>query len=299
MAKRVLLVLNARARRGASARAAVLEALRRRGHDVIESPLPGGGGLSETIVQRSGEFDAVVIGGGDGTLMSALDGLVRTRLPLAILPLGTFNELARTLGVPSDPHTVAALLDEGVPVPLDVGCVNGAFYMNEASVGLSTRVARLQTGRLKRLLGMLAIPVATLRALRWMRTLHLEVEDERGTTRRVRAVQLTVANSYRFGGVVENPDASLEDGRLWLYSIDVRGPLHTLGIVLSVPLRRFARAPDVIAVSGTRFRVRSVHARPHRVFADSEDVARLPAEFTIVRKGIVVLVPPERVPFIR
>ena len=72
----------------------------------------------------------------------AIDGLVETKLPLAILPLGTFNELARTLGIPSDPTEVAALLDDGVPVAIDVGRVNGAYYLNEASIGLSTQVTR-------------------------------------------------------------------------------------------------------------------------------------------------------------
>jgi YegS/Rv2252/BmrU family lipid kinase len=241
----------------------------------------------------------VVVGGGDGTLLTAIDGLVEAKLPLAVLPLGTFNELARTLGVPSDPDDVAALVEDGVPLPLDVGCVNGKRYFNEASVGLSTRVTRLQTDEVKKRLGMLAIPVTTLRALRYAKPMHLEIEAEDGSRRRVRAIQLTVANSYRFGGVVENPEASLEDGRLWLYSIDVRSVWHALAVVAAVVLRRFQHAPEVTAVRGKRFVVRSVHGREHRVYADSEDVAKLPAEFAIVHDGITVLVPAERVPDIR
>ena len=292
MPKRVLLAVNDRARRGAAARERAAAALRAHGHEVAEVQ-------THEIGAYRGRVDAVVVGGGDGTILSALDGLLQARLPLAILPLGTFNELARTLGVPHDPEQVAALIDDGVPLPLDVGAVNGRYYINEASTGLSTRVARLQTGEVKSRLGMLAIPFATLRALRWMRPMHLEIEDERGERRGVRAVQLTVANSYRFGGIVENPEASLEDGQLWLYSIDVRGPLHALGVVLAVLLRRFPKAPDVMAVRGRRFVVRSVHGHRFRVLADSEPVAHLPAEFTIVPRGITVMVPPTRVAQVR
>ncbi len=300
MGKRVLLAVNARARRGLEARDRAAEAFRARGHEVVELTRDAPPDqLSPEICKHTGQVDAVVVGGGDGTLLTALDGLVRSKLPLAILPLGTFNELARTLGVPHAPEAVAALIDEGQPLQLDVGRVNGVPYFNEASVGLSTRVTRMQTGDVKRRLGLLAVPVTTLRALRWARPLHLEIEDEHGTKRVVRAVQLTVANSYRFGGVVENPEASLEDGRLWLYSLDVTSWWNTLGILIAVALRRFPHAPDTLAVRGRRFVVRSVHGRRHDVFADSEPVAQLPAEFTIESRAVTVLVPKDKAAEVR
>ena len=300
MAKRVLLAVNARARRGREALALASTALRKRGHEVVEVARDAPPGeLSSAIRAHKDDVDAVVVGGGDGTLLTALEGLIESKLPLAILPLGTFNELARTLGVPTDPDAVAALVDEGAPLQLDVGCVNGVHYWNEASVGLSTRVTRLQTGEVKRRLGMLAVPVTTLRALRFARPMHLEIESDDGSKRLVRAIQLTVANSYRFGGVVDNPEASLEDGQLWLYSIDVRHWWHALGILAAIAMRRFPHAPDTLAVRGKRFVVRSVHRHGHPVYADSEHVTKLPAEFTIVNRGVTVLVPQDRVPSIR
>ncbi|HEV3085846.1 MAG TPA: diacylglycerol kinase family protein [Candidatus Elarobacter sp.] len=300
MGKRVLLAVNGRARRGRTARDRAAAAFRARGHEVIEitKDVPPGE-LSGTIVSYKDKADVIVVGGGDGTLLTAIDGLVETKLPLVILPLGTFNELARTLGIPSDPDDVAALVDDGVPLQLDVGSVNGVKYFNEASVGLSTRITRLQTPDVKKHWGMLAIPVTTLRALRWARPMHLEIESDDGTKRVVRAVQLTVANSYRFGGVVENPEASLEDGQLWLYSIDVHGPWNTLALLASVALRRFQHAPDVQTFRGKRFAVRSVHGRPYSVAADSEEVTQLPAEFTILNRAVTVLVPKEKAAQIR
>jgi YegS/Rv2252/BmrU family lipid kinase len=300
MPKRVLLAINGRARHGASARDAAAAALRERGHQVVEVTRDAPPGeLSPAIIAHRDDVDAVVVGGGDGTLLTALEGLIETKLPLAILPLGTFNELARTIGAPSDPGAVAALIDEGVTLALDVARVNGVAYFNEASVGLSTRVTRLQTSEVKQRFGMLAMPLTTLQAVRRWRAMHLEIEDERGERRRVRAVQLTVANSYRFGGVVENPEASLEDGTLWLYSIDVRNWFHAAAVVAAVFLRRFHRAPHVASLRGRRFVVRSVHGHAHRVFADSEDVTQLPAEFVALPHAVNVLVPPAKAPQIR
>ena len=300
MGKRVLLAVNTRARRGRAGRDRIAATLRSRGHELIDVPLDGSGdGLSEAIVARRDEVDVVAVGGGDGTLLTAIDGLIETKLPLAVLPLGTFNELARTLGIPDDLDAAAALVDAGTPFALDVGSANGVPYFNEASIGLSTRVTRLQTDDVKRRFGLLAVPITTLRALRWARPMHLEIESDDGTKRRVRAVQLTVANSYRFGGVVENPEASLEDGQLWLYSIDSQGFWHTIRLLTAVALRRFAHTPEVMAVKGRRFTVRSVHGHRYGVDADSEEIARLPAEFSVVNRAVTVLVPPNRVPRIR
>jgi YegS/Rv2252/BmrU family lipid kinase len=300
MGKRVLLAVNPRARRGSSARQHVAAALRELGHDVVDAPPDGPPSvLCDAIRAHRDDVDVVVIGGGDGTLLAALPGLVETKLPVAIVPLGTFNELARTLGVPHAPADVAALVDDGVPVPIDLGRVNGVYYVNEASIGLSTQVARLQTGAVKRSLGMLALPLATLRALRWMRPLHVEIEAADGTTTRMRAVQVTVANSYRFGGVVENPEASLEDGALWVYGIDVTGWWHTLRVLAAVIARRFQRAPEVATLKGPRFTIRSLRGGRHRILADSEEVGRLPASFDVVPRALTVLVPPQRVSSIR
>jgi diacylglycerol kinase family enzyme len=295
----VLLAINPRARKGPAADAALRAALIARGHTVLEVPLGRDATFAAALRERRAEIDVAVVGGGDGTLLRVLPALVETKVPVVIVPLGTFNELARTLGMPSDPDQVAALVEEGVSLRLDVGCVNDAYYLNEASIGLSTRVAELQTPPLKRALGLFAIPVATARALRWWRPMRLEIEDDQGRRRIVRAVQLTVANSYRFGGVVENPEASLEDGQLWLYALDVRSWWDALRIVLAVAVHRFQRAPRVETLRGTRFRVRSLRRGGHHVYADSEQVAQLPAEFRVIPHALTVLVPSARVPAIR
>lgn len=298
MPKRVLLAVNTKARRGRDARDRAVAALRARGHSVVELDTDGTpGALSQAIVARAAEGDLVAVGGGDGTIISAIAGLRESGLPLLALPLGTFNELARTLGIPFDLEQAVALVDEGVPYRIDVARANDFDYVNEASLGLSTQVARIQTGTVKKRLGMLAIPVTTLRALRYARPFHADVELEDGTTRRFRTIQLTVANSYRFGGVVENPEASIDDGKLWLYAIDIKHWWHVIGILASIALHRFPHAPDVVALRGHRFTVRTHRRR--RVYADSEPATHSPVTFTVEQEAVAVFVPPDRVEAIR
>jgi YegS/Rv2252/BmrU family lipid kinase len=289
---RILLAVNPHARRGASTRDEALALLRGRGHTVEWIEPRAGAHLSGEITRRAGTIDLVAVGGGDGTLIGAIDGLRQAGVPLLILPLGTINELARTLGIPVSLADACALADDGHDRRIDVGCVNGSWYFSEASIGLSTHVARAQTGEEKSRWGMLAIPIATARSLRALRPYHLEIEDETGARHRVRTVQLTVANSNRFGGIVETPDASIDDGRLDLFTIRWNSTWDAIGVIAAVARRRFPDAPAVEGLRGSRFIVRAANPRHrHHVFADGEPATTTPAEFLVVREAIAVRVP--------
>ncbi|GAC1411458.1 MAG: lipid kinase [Candidatus Velthaea sp.] len=286
---RVLLAVNTRARRGRDARDLAAAALRARGHEIemLESNSPEE--LARGIAAKRGTIDVAAIGGGDGTLISAIEGVRGADVPMLILPLGTINELSRTLAIPFDIEAACALIDEGDAHPIDAARVNGTWFFNEASIGLSTHVAREQTGEVKSRWGMLAIPIATLRSLRGLRWYHFDVESDLGERRRFHTVQLTVANSYRFGGVVENPDAEIDDGMLDLYSIDLKSWWSALDVLAAVVRKKFPQADCVQTMRGHRFTVTS--RRPHSVFADGEPATKTPAEFTIVPGAIRVFVP--------
>jgi diacylglycerol kinase (ATP) len=287
-AKRILLMVNERARRGTGARLRATAALQAKGHQVIGVETTSHREMTDAISGHVGKVDAAIVGGGDGTLISAIAGIRTLGVPLVILPLGTINELARTLSLPFDVSEACKLIDTGRPCPIDIGRVNGTWFFNEASIGLSTHVAREQTGKLKSRLGMLAIPVGTLRALRHMRPYNLTVTWD-GGQRTFRTVQLTVANSYRFGGVVENPQAAIDDGFLDLYSIDIRGPGDAFEVIATVTRRQFPSSRNVSTIRATSFTVTA--RRNHHVFADGEHAGRTPAEFTVVRHALDVMVP--------
>jgi YegS/Rv2252/BmrU family lipid kinase len=286
---RVLLAVNTRARRGRDGRDRAVAALRARDHTVIVADTRSAADLEQTLVRAAGRIDVAAVGGGDGTLISAIGGLRRIGVPLLILPLGTINELARTLTIPSTVEGACDLLETGATYAIDVGCVNGFWFFNEASIGLSTHVAREQTGGVKSRWGMFAIPLATARAWRSLRPYQLDVELENGDRTVFRTMQLTVANSYRFGGVVENTAARIDDGTLDLYSIELRHWWDPFEILGAVALKRFPDARGVQTMRGRRFVVRGRHR--HHVFADGEPATRTPAEFTVVPQAITVYVP--------
>lgn len=112
------------------------------------------------IRSMRGRVDRVILGGGDGTLNPSAAGLRDSGLPLGILPLGTANDLARTLGVPEDPERAAAVIADGRTTRLDLGYVNGRPFFNVASLGLSVDITRRLTKVMKRRWGRLAYPIA-------------------------------------------------------------------------------------------------------------------------------------------
>src|SRR5690348_17168366 len=79
---------------------------------------------------RKGVYDLVIAAGGDGTVESVASGLIHSTMPLGIIPLGTYNNIASSLHIPSDIRHACALLGVGVPVSMDAGLVH-ARYMKK------------------------------------------------------------------------------------------------------------------------------------------------------------------------
>src|SRR5262245_52284852 len=111
--KRALLIVNPRARRGAGHIAIARDIVKQAGSDVTEA-VPRADESIGDIIRRNAEDTAfVVVGGGDGTLNAAASALVETGLQLGVIPLGTANDFARTIGIPTDPEKAAALIAAG------------------------------------------------------------------------------------------------------------------------------------------------------------------------------------------
>jgi diacylglycerol kinase (ATP) len=119
------------------------------------------------ILGRNGaDADRIVIGGGDGTISGALTELLKLEKPVAVLPLGTANDFARTLGLPQDTLAAAKVALEGRVHWIDVGFVDDRPFLNVASVGVAAGVAKVQTLQRKRSWRILSYGLGLLRALR-------------------------------------------------------------------------------------------------------------------------------------
>jgi diacylglycerol kinase family enzyme len=119
--------------------------------------------LAETVRGAISEgYDPIILGGGDGSVSSTVDFLAHHHATLGLLPLGTANDLARTLEIPPSLEEACETIARGKVVDVDLGLVGNNFYVNVASVGLSVEVTRSLSPRLKKSVGPLAYPMAAL-----------------------------------------------------------------------------------------------------------------------------------------
>lgn len=89
---------------------------------------------------REQQMNAVVVGGGDGTISSAAGVLAGSTLPLGVLPLGTLNHFARDLKIPDDLDAAIDVIAAGACRQVDIADVNGRFFLNTSSIGTYPRV---------------------------------------------------------------------------------------------------------------------------------------------------------------
>ena len=244
---------------------------------------------SAPIRAAKGAVDCVVLGGGDGTLNTALPGLLDTGLPLGVIPLGTANDFARTLTLPLDVTQAVQVIAAGHRKPIDIGQVNGIPFLNVASVGFGVDLTRALTGDSKRRWGRLGYLVAAFRVLRRMRPFHATITVGE-TVHRCKTVHLAVGNGRHYGGgMTVSEDAAIDDNRLDVYSLEVPGALALLKILPSLRIGSHGRWAEVQTMAGQDVLVETRH--PRSVNADGEIVTRTPAKFQVLPRALQVYVP--------
>jgi undecaprenyl-diphosphatase len=238
----------------------------------------------------------VVAAGGDGTVCAAANVVAGTDALLAVLPLGTSNDVARSLGMPTDPVEAARVLGDGRVCEIDVARVilaagESRMFVNAATAGLNVAFARLATKpSVRDRLGRLAYPVAAARALRSYEPFECTFECD-GMAQTVSAVHVSVSNAPVFGGVLgmRVPGASLTDGVLDIIVVE---RLSKARLALAVADALVGRHDPVHGVHAMRARsVRLGAAGSQEIALDGEVIGTLPAEFEAVPSGLRVVVP--------
>jgi YegS/Rv2252/BmrU family lipid kinase len=273
---RALLVVNPRSRRGRELGERVRRELTDRGIEIV--------GRSQSLR----DVDGIVAAGGDGTLVRLIPLAIGLDVPIGLVPLGTFNDLARTLAIPLDVGEACNVIAAGRTRAIDVARVNGVYYVNEASIGISSRLARLQTRLEKQRLGLLTVVASALQAFRHAAPIRAEVAYD-GKVLRLRTIQLTVANSNRFGGFLRVDDAAIDDGWLDLYSVEIDSVAQAFSVARAILAGKRRSVPGLRSYRAGAFGVWT--RRAHRITADGEPAGRTPARFEIARKALRIFAP--------
>lgn len=288
-------VINAASRRGAAVSDQAINTLKGAGVPVAAVHLlRSGADLAPALggVMAEGH-DLVVVGGGDGTVSHAAGILAGTDIVLGVLPLGTANDLARTLEIPDDLAAACAVVASGKVVDIDLGRANGQPFLNVASAGLSVGVTQALSHRLKRYIGPLAYGVATVKAYARHRPFAARLEFPDGdleTQEFDDLIQIAVGNGRHYGGGnTVSPTAGIDDHTLDIYAIS-KAPLPELVKIARLLKDGSFVKHDRVFHCETR-RVRLVTDQPQPVNLDGEIATESPTEFVVERNAVHVVVP--------
>lgn len=288
--RRALLLLNPKARRGQEALAPVVERLEAGRLSVTVETFEALPEIARDIVRLRHMADLLVVCGGDGSVSAAAMAAMESGLPMGIIPMGTANDLARTLNIPIDLLQAADVIAQGGTRLIDVGAVNGHAFFNVASIGLSTELARGLDPVLKKRFGRLGYALAAMKVLTRAVRFHARI-TEKGSAIQVETYQIAVGNGRHYGGgnVVEE-NAEIDDGHLDLYSLEMTN-LWKLALMLpSFRSGTHGAWREVRTAKCVEFDIET--AKPMPVNTDGEIVTSTPAHFKVHPTAISIFAPP-------
>jgi YegS/Rv2252/BmrU family lipid kinase len=286
--KRVALVLNRRAR-GSGRAARFIKELEGRGHEVeVIEPANAAEGVA-AIRKRRVSGQLIVIGGGDGTISGLLPALVKLDRPFGILPLGTANDFARSLGLPTAPVRAAETISTGRARKVDIGFLGKRPFMNVAHLGLGANVAKAHKGVVKKLLGIAAYPLRVAEAYQKTRPVQVRIEAD-GDVHELTCTELAVGPGKYFGsGLCLDRNATLNDGVLRLHAITPRNAAGWAKLLAAFASGRVSETEDTLSLVAKKFVISPRRRRIANV--DGELDGSFPATVTVRRSALRVLVP--------
>jgi diacylglycerol kinase (ATP) len=286
---RALLIVNNKSRSGLTDIQTAIDRMKNRGIEIIEGRPERPDQIAELIRRHRSEIDCVIVGGGDGSMNAAAPALVETQLPLGILPMGTANDLARTLTIPTDIEQALDIIAEGIVHRIDLGTVNGRYFFNVANIGLGVRVMHNLSSELKQRWGIFSYAHSLIKAIQTFRPFHAQIICD-GRSSRVRTIQIAVGNGRHYGGGMTVSDrAHIDDGRFYLYSLEPIPFWEMLKFAPAFRAGRFDSRDPVDLERGCDIEIKTRKRMP--VTADGELVTFTPAKFKLCANAIEVFVP--------
>ncbi|MBB3910760.1 diacylglycerol/lipid kinase family protein [Sphingomonas desiccabilis] len=283
------LVVNTQSRTGQDQFDQACAALSSLPFDVAPHPVEDPKRLQETVERAmAARPDLLIVGGGDGTISSLVDHLVGRDTILGVLPLGTANSFARTLGIPLEIEGAVEVLRSGTPRQIDLGMIDGDYFANCAAIGISPQIASTIPHKLKRWLGRAGyLAWATLQFVRF-RPFELVI-GEGADAKRLSATEVRISNGRFHGGVELIEEARLDSGEIIVQAVARNGRRGLLRNWGATVLGLDSRRDDTVTFHARELRI-ATHP-PLPISIDGEVLAKTPVTARIAAGVIRVMAP--------
>lgn len=246
----------------------------------------------DAALAAASSSSAIVISGGDGTLCRTAPFLLEAGRPIGILPTGTANDFARTVNIPMAPVAAAEVIIAGHTRPVDLGEANGHPFFNVASIGMSVTLTAKLTHTVKKRWGRAAYAVSALKAAASAEPFSAHIVTPHEAVD-VRTLQIAVGNGrYYGGGTAIDANATIDDGLLHLYSLEMTSPWAMLPMLWAFRKGTHGRWASVRTYVDTEIRIET--RRPREVNADGEIITTTPCTFRVLPKALTILAPRAR-----
>lgn len=247
-------------------------------------------GDAERLARDPPPCDRLVVAGGDGTMHEVLNGLGGRHVPVALIPLGTANVLAREIGLRRHPRAIARTVVHGALQPIQLGEVNERLFFQMTGVGFDARVVARVSRRLKQRVGQWAFVWAFCQvALRYGRPRYeITLDGDRTAS----APFMVLTNGRYYGGAfMLAPQARLTDPGLHACLFTNGGLLRAIRYGLALIANQLPRLSDVRVEPASLMTVSGPDGDP--IQADGEVVGRLPAAVRTLPEAATLVVPRE------
>lgn len=298
---RIALILNLNAGKSLPARPKVptedlekrlLEIMRDRGIEpevYYTTPDDSGREIAHRLADEGADY--IVAAGGDGTIHAVAQGLINSQSVLGIIPVGTMNNLARSLGIPEELEDACVILSEGETRSIDIGRLNEHTFLEVAGIGLEAALFPAASKITSRgLFSNLRGAVSGLYTLLRFRAPHIRISFDNARPHTYRAIQVTICNSPYYGPRLRlSTDILMNDGWLDVVLYTNFSKREYIRHAISISQGRRPFAPKVL-----HLRVQSLHIvtdEPIEIQADGIVRGHTPAQVTIIPDALKVRVP--------
>ena len=244
-------------------------------------------GIAEQAVRQG--YDTIVAVGGDGTIREAAGVLAGSGCRLGIIPSGTGNDFARTLGLPHDLDALLDVVSTGNVMAADLGRIDGAYFVNIAGIGVDTEIVEAVNRSRVIVNGTVTYLLTAIRTVLGydapMMTVRVGGQEIRG-----RVLVLAIANGEYYGGGIRMvPGARLQDGLFHVLVASDVGRWEALRLLPLTYSGRHVTHKKCSIYTGSEVTVES--DRPLAVQADGSVVGRVPVTFRVAPRALNVLMP--------
>lgn len=285
-----ILIVNAMSRSGADAFEEAREKLTGAGVKLIEAhAVENPDKMGATIRSAVDNAPMVIIGGGDGSLSSNVGAFVGKDTVFAILPLGTANSFAGSIGIEKDLDEAVAVIAKGKRKTIDLGRLDGDYFLNSAAIGLSPMIAQTVPHKLKRYLGVVGYFGWALWQAVKFRPFRVYVTNTDGQQDRLWATEVRIANGTHHGGVELIENQSLDSGEIVIQVVTGKSVPRLAWSWFATALKLRARHGTTREFRGQKLKLET---RPRlKISVDGEVTARTPVEISIARDAIEIAAP--------